>query len=75
MEEHRPGVAAMNAGRLAAAFEHGSNAAEVEHRFCALEQFTAGSESNQEEDSGSDLKYLIFLDGSDRCGPAVARGY
>ena len=37
VKEERPGVAPMDNGGLPAAFEHGSDAAEVEHRFSALE--------------------------------------
>src|SRR5438132_158623 len=48
VEEEGPGVAAMNRGGLTAAFEHGSNAAEVEHRFGALEKLAPGAEGDQE---------------------------
>ena len=38
----------MDNGRLPAAFEHGSNAAEVEHRFCGWKEFTSRTECSQQ---------------------------
>ncbi len=48
VEEERSGVAAGGDSRLAAAFQHGSNAAEVEHRLGALKKFEARTECGQE---------------------------
>ena len=44
MKEERPGIAAMDRGGLAAAFQYGSNAAEVEHGLGALKKFAPRTE-------------------------------
>ena len=48
VKEERPGVAAMDRGGLTAAFEHRSDAAEVEHCFCVFKKFAPRAESSQE---------------------------
>ena len=48
VKKERPGVAAMNNGGLSAAFKNGSNAAEVEQRFCAFKAFATRTEGCQQ---------------------------
>ena len=47
VKEERPGVAAMNNGGLSTAFKNGSNAAEVEQRFCAFKAFATRTEGGR----------------------------
>ena len=42
VKEERPGKAAMNNGGLSTAFQYGSDAAEVEHGFCAWNNSIVG---------------------------------
>jgi len=48
VKEERSGEAAVDNGGSPAAFEHGSDATEVEHRFCAFKAFAPGTERGQE---------------------------
>jgi hypothetical protein len=48
VKEDRPGITPMDFGGLAAAFNNGSNAAEVEQRLCAFKAFATRTEGGQQ---------------------------
>ena len=59
VKEERSGEAAVDNGGSPAAFEHGSDATEVEYRFCAFKAFAPGTEGGQE--SGAQRGSAIYF--------------